>query len=325
MKRTFLLLSFISFFIALHLSAQQLTEIKLRFSTQEGLTRIVLEGNESCIQKAKVNPQALQIKIEFPEPFTLNPQKDPPFGISLKDNILILQMKEENAIKFFRLSSPPRLVLDIQDKTILSEKKPSTIIANKFVIDAGHGGYDFGITSGKKSEKEVSLTLVRNLGKSLSSKRKKVIYTRKVDQYVPIAERIGLVNKNRPDIFISFHTSMSEHFVIYSPKFEGQVQDSQTVAEYYSISSRQRKYIGKSKALADSMESAIEGEFQIDAVRRNMDLPILNSAGAPCVFIEFPSPKFLIYDEQMEERINNAMLSGIADYGFKQIQMDMTH
>jgi N-acetylmuramoyl-L-alanine amidase len=324
MKRTFLLFSFILLFIAFHLSAQQLAEIKLRFSTQEGLTRIVLEGNESCIQNAKVNQQASQITIEFPEPFTLNPQKDPPFGISLKDNILILQVREESAIKFFRLSSPPRLVLDIQDKTIVSERKPTTIIANKFVIDAGHGGYDFGITSGKKSEKEVSLTLVRNLGKSLSSKRKKVFYTRKVDQYVPIAERISLVNKNRPDIFISFHTSMSEHFVIYSPKFADQVQDSQTVAEYYSISSRQRKYVGKSKALADSVESAIEGEFQIDAVRRNMDLPILNSAGAPCVFIEFPSPKFLIYDKQMEERINNAMLSGIADYGLKQIQMDMT-
>lgn len=324
MKRTFLLFSFISLFITLHLSAQQLTEIKLRFSTQVGLTRIVLEGNESCIQKAKVNPQALQIKIEFPEPFTLNPQKDPPFGISLQDNILILQVGEESAMKFFRLSSPPRLVLDIQDKTIVSERQPSTIIANKFVIDAGHGGYDFGITSGKKSEKEVNLTLVRNLGKALSSKRKKVFYTRKVDQYVPIVDRIRIVNKNRPDIFISFHTSMSEHFVIYSPKFENQVQDSQTVAEYYSISSRQRKYIGKSKALADSIESAIEGEFQIDAVRRNMHLPILNSAGAPCVFIEFPSPKFLIYDKQMEERINNAMLSGIADYGLKQIQMDIT-
>lgn len=324
MKRIFLLVSFISLFITIHLSAQQLTEIKLRFSTQEGLTRVVLEGNESCIQKAKVKPQALQIKIEFPESFTLNPQTDPPFGISLKDNILILQVKEESATKFFRLSSPPRLVLDIQDKTIVSERKPSTIIANKFVIDAGHGGYDFGITSGKKSEKEVSLTLVRNLGKSLSSKRKKVFYTRKVDQYVPIAERISLVNKNKPDIFMSFHTSMSEHFVIYSPKFEDQVQDSETVAEYYSISSRQRKYIGKSKALADSIERAIEGEFQIDTVRRNMALPILNSAGAPCVFIEFPSPKFFIYDKQMEERINNAMLSGIADYGLKQIQMDIT-
>jgi len=127
MKRTFLLFFFISLLIALHLFAQQLTEIKLRFSIQEGLTRIVLEGNEAFIQNAKVTPKASQVKVEFPEPFTLNPQKNPPFGVSLKEKILILEMKEENAIKFFRLSSPPRLVLDIQDKTISSDKKPSTI------------------------------------------------------------------------------------------------------------------------------------------------------------------------------------------------------
>lgn len=322
MKRTFLLFSLISLFITIHLSAQQLTEIKLRFSTQDGLTRIVLEGNEAYIQKAKVTPNALQIKVEFPAPFTLNPQKNPPFGVILKEGILIFDIKEESVIKFFRLSSPPRIVLDIQDKTIVSEKQPTTIIANKFVIDAGHGGYDFGIISGKKSEKEVSLALVRNLGKALSSKRKKVFYTRKVDQYVSIADRIRLVNKNRPDIFMSFHASMSEYFVIYSPKFDDQLQDSQTAADYYSISSRQRRYIGKSKALADSIERAIEKEFQIDAVRRNMHLPILNSVGAPCVFIEVPSPKFLIYDKSMEERINNAILSGIAGYGLTQIQMD---
>jgi N-acetylmuramoyl-L-alanine amidase len=325
MKKTIFLSFFISLFITIHLSAQQLTEIKLRFSTQEGLTRIVLEGDEAFIQKAKVTPQASKITVEFPEPFTLNPQKNPPFGISLKESILIIDMKEESAIKSFRLSSPPRLVLDIQDKAILTDKQPQTIISNKFVIDAGHGGYDFGITSGKKSEKEVSLTLARNLGKSLSSKRKKVFYTRKADQYVPIADRIRLVNKKRPDIFISFHTSMSEDFVIYSPKFEEQGQDSESIVDYYSISSRQRRYIRKSTSLADSIESAIEVEFQIDAVRRNMHLPILNSAGAPCVLIEFPSPKFLIYDEQMEERINNAILSGFAAYGLKQIQMDFGH
>jgi len=71
-------------------------------------------------------------------------------------------------------------------------------------------------------------------------------------------------------------------------------------------------------------EEVRKEEFQIDAVRREMPLPLLNAAGAPCVLIEFPSPKFLIYDKQMTERINNSILIGIAAYGFKQIQMDIT-
>jgi len=323
MKRTCFLLFSILLFIAGYLSAQQGADINLRFSKQAGLTRVVLEGKETFIQNAKITTSASRITIEFPEPFTLNPQKDPPFGISLKDKLLMLTLKEESEIKFFRLSSPPRLVLDIQDKMPLSVKQPLTIILNSFVIDAGHGGYDFGISSGKLSEKEVGLTLVRSLGKSLSNIKKKVFYTRKVDQYVPLADRISLVNKERPDIFISFHTSLSEHFVLYSPKFDDQDQDSQGIVEYYSISNRQRRYIGKSRALADSIEKAIEEEFQIDVVRREMPLPVLNAAGAPCVFMEFPSPEFLVYDKQMTERITNSMLSGIAAYGLKQIQMDI--
>ncbi len=320
-KRVFLLLS-LSLLMIGSISAQKGADIKLRFSTQVGLTRIVLEGDEIFIQNAKVIPSDSQIKVEFPKPFTLTPQKDPPFGITLKDNILMINLEEESITKFFRLSSPPRLVLDIQDKTILSDKQPLPILSNSFVIDAGHGGYDFGITSGKKSEKEVSLNLVRKLGKDLSKKRKKVFYTRKVDQYVSLIDRICLVNVKRPDIFISFHASMSENFVIYSPKFED--QDSETIVDYYSLSSLQRRYIGKSKALSESMEKAIEEEFQIDAVRREMPLPLLNAAGAPCVLIELPSPKNFIYDKQMTERINNSILSGIAAYGLKQIQMDIT-
>jgi N-acetylmuramoyl-L-alanine amidase len=322
MKRIWFLLFIILFFLAAALPAQQGANVKLRFSTHVGFTRIVLEGNEAFIQNAKVTTTASQVTVEFPEPFTLNPQKDPPFEISLKDKLLMLTPKEESAIKFFRLSSPSRLVLDIQNKALLSDTHPVTIILNSFVIDAGHGGYDFGITSGKVSEKEVSLTLVRSVGRAFSITKKKVFYTRKVDQYVPLAERIALVNKERPDIFMSFHTSVSENFVIYSPKFDDQASES--IVEYYSLSSRQRRCVGKSKALADSIEKALEEEFQIDAVRREMQLPVLNSAGAPCVLIEFPSPKFLMYDQQMTERITNSVLSGVSAYGLKQIQMDIT-
>lgn len=305
------------------LSAQQVADIKLRFSTQEGLTRIVLEGDETFIQKSKVTPSATQIEVEFPGSFALTPQKHPLFGITLKDNILIITLDEESEIKFFRLSSPPRLVLDIQDKTISTDKQPLTILSNSFVIDAGHGGYDLGLTSGKNSEKEVSLEIARSVGRALSKERKKVFYTRKVDQYVSLDERISIVNEKKPDIFVSLHTSVTENFVLYSPKFEA--LDSQTIVDYYSLFSQQRRYLEKSKALINSLEKAIEEEFHVDAIRREMRLPILNSASAPCVLIELPSPKFLVYDKQMKERIKDSILRGIAAYGLKQIQMNIIH
>lgn len=321
MKRTIYL--FLSLFLLItgSLSAQKAAEVELRFSTKVGLIRIVLEGNETFILKSKVTPSDLKIKIVFPKPFKLIPQKEPPFGITLKDNTLIINLKEESVTKFFRLSSPPRLVIDIKEKVLQSDKQTLTILSDSFVIDAGHGGYDFGLISGKESEKEVCLNLARSLGRALSKKGKRVFYTRKVDQYVSLADRISLVSKKRPDIFISFHTSVSENFVLYSPKFED--QNSETIVDYYSLFSQQRRFLEKSKALTDSMEKAIEEEFNVEVIRREMHLPILNSANAPCVLIEIPSPKFLVYDKQIKDRIKNAILSGIAAYGLKQIQMDI--
>lgn len=299
--------------MAVSLYAQKKTEVLLKFSKQEGLMRIVLEADEACISKAKVTPSSSQIKIEFPEPFNLKAQKDLPFETVPADKSLIINLKEKGDIKAFKLSSPARLVLDIQKKEPQSEKQTAVILSNVFVIDAGHGGYDFGITYGDTSEKDISLNLVKDLGNALMKKGKKVFLMRKVDQYISLADRINLVNQKSPDIFISFHSSMSNNFIIYSPKLEE--QSSNEITDFYSLSSKQKKYIGKSKALSDSIEKAIKDEFKADIIRREMPLPILNSVGAPSVLIEYPSPRFIVYDQQTRIRLINSIMNGIAAYG----------
>lgn len=299
--------------MAVSLYAQKKTEVLLKFSKQEGLMRIVLEADEACISKAKVTPSSSQIKIEFPEPFNLKAQKDLPFETVPADKSLIINLKEKGDIKAFKLSSPARLVLDIQKKEPQSEKQTAVILSNVFVIDAGHGGYDFGITYGDTSEKDISLNFVKDLGNALMKKGKKVFLMRKVDQYISLADRINLVNQKSPDIFISFHSSMSNNFIIYSPKLEE--QSSNEITDFYSLSSKQKKYIGKSKALSDSIEKAIKDEFKADIIRREMPLPILNSVGAPSVLIEYPSPRFIVYDQQTRIRLINSIMNGIAAYG----------
>jgi N-acetylmuramoyl-L-alanine amidase len=311
--------------MAVSLSAEKKTEVSVKFSKQEGLVRVVFEAEESFINKTKVITLSSQIKIQFPESFNLTAQKDLPFEVTPSDKLLVINLKEQGEIKFFRLSSPARLVFDIQKKEIqkekqaekqtekTAEKQPVPILSRVFVIDAGHGGYDFGITSGDVSEKDISLSLAKDLSTILSRKGKKVFLTRKVDQYISLADRINLVNQKSPDVFISLHSSMSEKFILYSPKFEE--QGSNEIVDFYSISSRQRKYIEKSKALSVSIGKAIEDEFKTDIIRREMPLPLLNSAGAPSVLIELPSPKFMVYDQQMRARLENSIINGVATYG----------
>ncbi len=320
MKKIFLIFLSISLLIAVSLSAQKKTAVLLKFSKQEGIMRIVVEAEETFINNAKVSSSPSQLKIEFPEPFQLSVPKDFPFEAKLAEKSLAINLKEKSDIKSIKLSSPARLVFDIREKELLTEKsaekvekQPVAIMSKVFVIDAGHGGYDFGIIYGDVSEKDMSLSLAKDLYTVLSKKGKKVFLTRKVDQYVSLADRINLVNQKRPDVFISLHSSMSENFILYNPRFEDQSSDE--IVDLYSLSSRQRRYIEKSKAFSVSIEKAIEDEFKVDAIRREMPLPILNSAGAPSVLIEFPSAKFLVYDQQMRARLINTIINGIALYG----------
>ena len=79
------------------------------------------------------------------------------------------------------------------------------------VIDAGHGGHDPGAISkySKLSEKQINLDLALRLGKRIEKEYPdvKVIYTRKTDRFVELAERGNIANRNHADLFISIHVN----------------------------------------------------------------------------------------------------------------------
>jgi len=301
----------------------------MKFSRQGDLMRIVFEAEDTFMKDTKSATTPFQIKVEFPGPFQLPVEKDLPFEVIVTDRSAVINLKEKNEVKFFTLSSPARLVFDIQKKGEQTEKQPEkpgekslqkqaekqqpTIVPRVFVIDAGHGGYDFGITFGNTSEKEISLRLAKELNAALSKKGKKVFLIRQADQYLSLSERIHFVNQKNADIVISLHASASGNFVLYSPKLEEQA--SNEPVDLYSVSSKQRKYTVKSRALSESIEKAIRNEFKMNIQRRELPIPLLDAAGAPAVFIEYPSPQLLTYDQQTKTRLINALLTGLAAYG----------
>ena len=79
------------------------------------------------------------------------------------------------------------------------------------VIDAGHGGHDPGAISksSRLSEKQINLDLALKLGARIEKEYPdvKVIYTRKTDRFVELAERGNIANRNHADLFISIHVN----------------------------------------------------------------------------------------------------------------------
>lgn len=295
--------------ITLSLYAQKKTDIAMKFSTQEGFFRIVFEADETFITNTKVNTSPSQIRLEFPGLYNLSPKEGLPFKMEIKEKSLVINLEEKGDIKLLKLSNPARLVFDIRR----DEKQSFSFIPKIFVLDAGHGGYDFGITSGDFKEKDITLKLVKELDVALSKKGKKVFLTRKVDQYLSLIDRIKFINQKNPDIFMSFHSSSSDEFVIYTASFKQGSSDE--IVDLYSLLSRQKKFLEKSKVLSDRLGEALKKEFQKNVIYREMPLSIINSAGAPAVLIEFPSPRFVTYDQSMIERFINAILNGVSFYG----------
>ena len=82
------------------------------------------------------------------------------------------------------------------------------------VIDAGHGGHDPGAVSksSKLKEKEINLDLALRLGALIEKNAPgvKVIYTRKTDRFIELAERGNIANRNHADLFISIHVNSAK-------------------------------------------------------------------------------------------------------------------
>jgi len=80
---------------------------------------------------------------------------------------------------------------------------------NKIVLDAGHGGKDFGAQGAVSTEKDITLAVTLKLGKLLedSMRHMEVIYTRTEDVYPSLVERHEIANKSNADLFIAIHVN----------------------------------------------------------------------------------------------------------------------
>ncbi|MBD5232579.1 MAG: N-acetylmuramoyl-L-alanine amidase [Bacteroidales bacterium] len=87
--------------------------------------------------------------------------------------------------------------------------KPFTL-----VIDAGHGGKDFGCRGKTEYEKNITLDVARrfrNLVNTQFGDSVTTVMTRDTDVFVPLGDRAKIANKAEGDLFVSIHVNSVDY------------------------------------------------------------------------------------------------------------------
>jgi len=122
-------------------------------------------------------------------------------------------------IKVYQAENPDRIIILMRKNlpgrtaSVVTEPQPDRNIwsFHTVVVDAGHGERDPGaIGRGGTMEKDVTLDIAKRLARLLKDRLGvKVIMTRTGDEFVGLAERARIANRNGGKIFISIHTNAS--------------------------------------------------------------------------------------------------------------------
>ncbi|MDR3216550.1 MAG: N-acetylmuramoyl-L-alanine amidase [Clostridiaceae bacterium] len=170
------------------------------------------------------------------------------------------------------------------------------------VIDAGHGGYDYGAVSGGRYEKDDNLRLARLVAENLRAAGERVIMTRNSDTFVPLLERSAISNNAGADLFVSLHRNASENAAASGIETYVYPAAGQTTRMYAEIVNDSMAAVG---ALPD--RGIKEGNFSV-----------LRNTRAPAMLIELG---FLtnqhdnaVFDENIEQyaaAISNGILRAL--------------
>jgi N-acetylmuramoyl-L-alanine amidase len=310
----------------LPLFAAQKKEVFLRYGRQENVLRVVLESDDDSVKNAKITATLSNIKIEFPELFDLRKQNEFAFDTTVKDRLLSIALRNTEDVVFYKLGAPSRIVIDLKlsqerpdllqkptgEKAVQEQVKAAgqPVMPRVVLLDAGHGGYDYGIIAKEVKEKDLDLLFTKDLSAVLSKKGDKVFLTRRADQSLSILERVILANSRKPDVFISLHSSISNAFVVYTAVVDEPAAEASV--RLYGLAGRQSRYLEKSRTLAQAIEKSLRESFKGEIISRELPLPILSSMDSPAVLIEFPSLQLNAYDQKMRDRFVNAIAKGLS-------------
>ena len=143
-------------------------------------------------------------------------------------------------------------------------------MAERIILDAGHGGRDNGASYGGRVEKDDNLALTLEVGRILEEMGFDVVYTREEDIYQAPFRKATIANELGGDLFVSIHRNSSGTPNLY--------QGIETLV--YSSG-------GFPEEVAENINEELEAVGYINlGVEERPRLIVLNSTQMPAVLVE---------------------------------------
>lgn len=240
-----------------------------------------------------------------------------PFAIKEEDG-LTLQLFNINDVEnnTYSLRVPTLKLIGYEafyekNKFILKVRKPITTNQEKplnsivIAVDAGHGGKEFGAIGccGEK-EKDINLTIAKNLQQELEQRGAKVVMTRKDDVTLALQDRVKIAKDNDAMFSISIHSNAL-------PDGQDPIKNRGTSVYYYH---------NQAKSLAENILNSMTAELciQNDKVRQG-SLALVRPTSSVSVLVEVayminPDDYALLTDKCFQQKCAKAIADGVENY-----------
>ena len=183
--------------------------------------------------------------------------------------------------------------------------KPSGKGVKKVVIDAGHGGSDYGAIRNDINEKDITLDVSKQVRDMLVKKGYIVQMTRDSDEYVSLQDRVAISENFEPDIFVSIHVNSSVRPEISGIETHYYHQESLFLAQTVHAS------------LASAIKTKNRGLFK-------SKFYVINHTTSPAILVEIgfisnDNERAQLVSEKRKQATAKAIVEGVNNY-FKQLK-----
>lgn len=186
------------------------------------------------------------------------------------------------------------------------------LLGKVIYIDAGHGGKDSGAVSNKIIEKDLNLTIAKELYNALGQRGAIVLLTRDGDYDLSssnysrkrsdLYNRAKIINESKANMFISIHLNSD-----VNSSYRG-------IQLFYNSINKENKLIAE--AIYSSLENNINNirdnkEYNDYYMYKNIKVPGIL---IECGFISNPYDNYNLRQNSYRERIINLIVDGIINY-----------